>query len=781
MKRIVIFAICLITIISVLSVGSASPAPSYETGEGYVNPHPVAFTRNLGQWRDSILFRAGGSGAVLWFSETGVYYQFFHREPVMEQIEDENRRLPRRSEIRGYNAEPAGYKTVFIRASFVGANPDAEIVAEGLQNCRYNFFIGSDKAKWRTNVPNYSSIVMRNIYPGIDVRYSGGDDGRIMCEFTAAPGADMSVIKMDYEGSAEISTDAAGKCFIRAVSGQVLGVIEPSADQGGLNPPRYNASLSNANNDRREAQRDHEITSASVQLVYSSYIGGADYDLSASIAVGDLGNAFMTGYTASMGFPSRDPFKSFQATTDIFVTKLSADGSAAVYSTFIGGDGDDDGHAIVLDENEYAYVSGITNSTDFPTVNPFQDHFQGGFFDACVMKISPEGDSLIYATYLGGGDDEHAGDIDIDDAGSAYVCGFTFSSDFPTQNPFQTFGETGGITNFFVTKLSPPGNSLEYSTYLGGSNFDEGGAIAVNSAGNAYLAGRTESTDFPLQNPYQNTNHLGFYDLFVTELSADGSSLAFSTFLGGSGDDGAYGIALDAEDNIYITGGTKSLDFPIVDAFQSALNAPGYDAFVVKLSNDGSELIYGTFIGGPGAEWGNDIAIDAHGNVYVLGGTNWRDFPTRNPLYDYQGSRDVFLTKFTGSGKGLIFSTYLGGSGEENGWGLAVDGSGNAYVTGYTLSPDFPIFNAFQTFQGIQDGFIAKFSAAPAFFCGDANDDGTIDISDVVCLVNYLFHSGSAPYHADAGDANCDGDIDIGDAIYIVNYIFKSGSEPCCR
>jgi hypothetical protein len=341
------------------------------------------------------------------------------------------------------------------------------------------------------------------------------------------------------------------------------------------------------------------------------------------------------------------------------VAKLSSDGSTLSYSTYLGGSDRDVGRGIAVDRAGRAYVTGTTDSTDFPTASPL-DGALGGGRDAFVAKLSPTGSTLSYSTYLGGSDRDVGRGIAVDRAGRAYVTGETFSTDFPTANPLDG---TGGF-DAFVVKLSRDGRTLRYSTYLGGSGIDFGSGIAVDRAGRAYVTGTTGSTDFPTANPLQGTLGGGF-DAFVAKLSRDGRTLRYSTYLGGSssdvgsviitgcapeiisgsGDDVGCGIAVDRAGRAYVTGLTVSTDFPTANPLDGTLSGV-FDAFVVKLSRDGRTLRYSTYLGGSDDDGGIGIAVDRAGSAYVTELTRSTDFPTANPLDGtLGGGLDAFVVK----------------------------------------------------------------------------------------------------------------------------------------
>ncbi len=320
---------------------------------------------------------------------------------------------------------------------------------------------------------------------------------------------------------------------------------------------------------------------------------------------------------------------------------------------------------------------------------------------------------MAYSTFLGGSGDEYGYALAVDSSGSAYVTGETYSTDFPVDDAYQnSFG--GGNYDAFVTKFSASGSSLVYSTYLGGSDNEAGEGIQVNSSGKAYVTGYTHSTDFPTQSAFQNTHGGGDKDAFVTILSSSGSSLTFSTYLGGSSTDIGYALALGSSDNIYVTGKTASTDFPTQNAYTATYRGGDYDAFVTKFSVSGSSLVYSTFLGGNGRDEGYGIVESSSGNAYVVGRTNGSNFPMQNAFQNTHGGGDydAFVTKFSSSGTSLIYSTFLGGNLNDSGWGIAVDSSGNAYAAGDTYSSDFPTQDAYQGTHagGGKDAFVTKFS-----------------------------------------------------------------------
>jgi hypothetical protein len=324
-----------------------------------------------------------------------------------------------------------------------------------------------------------------------------------------------------------------------------------------------------------------KINALGSALVYSTYLGGSIGEDGQGIAADSVGNAYVTGVTASTDFPTKNPLQpALNGYADAFVSKINPAGSALVYSTYLGGSLGDTGYGIAVDSTGNAYITGFTESTDFPTKNPLQAALNGEA-NAFVSKINPTGLALVYSTYLGGSGADFGAGIAVDRIGRAYVTGPTSSTDFPTKNPLQAALDGDG--DAFVSKLNRAGSALVYSTYLGGSGGDGGSGIAVDSAGDAYVTGRTNSTDFPTKNPLQPTYGGGDDDAFLAKLNPTGRVLVYSTYLGGSGFDGqGSGIAVGSTGDVYLSGATNSNHFPTKKPLQAA-NAGGFDAFVVKI------------------------------------------------------------------------------------------------------------------------------------------------------------------------------------------------------
>jgi hypothetical protein len=560
-----------------------------------------------------------------------------------------------------------------LHVQFVGANPNPVLSGADQQSTTSNYFIGNAPSQWHTNLANFGRIVYQGLYPGVNLVYYG-NQSQLEYDFQVAPGADPGVIQLKFEGAQSMELDRTGNLILHATGGDV---VEHA-------PVLY-----------QETGATRQAVSGQFVLEGNNQVGFriGNYDHSKPLTI--------------------DPVLSF--------------------FTYIGGSGRDDGVQLAVDSTGNAYVVGRTFSTNFPTINPVQSA-RAGSVDAYVSKLNAAGTALVYSTYIGGNEaiDEVANGIAVNAAGEAYVTGYTDASNFPVANAIQA--TYGGGGDGFVFKLSASGSTLLYSTYLGGSALDNGFGIALDTSGNAYVAGYTDSTNFPTANAFQSTNH-GGRDAFLTKITSDGSALVYSTYLGGSGSDqAAYQcVAVDSAGSAYLTGGTTSTNFPTVNPFQPTL-AGGGDAFVVKFAPDGSGLVYSSYLGGNTPDdTGQAIAVDSSGNAYVGGFTNSSSFPTVNAVQpSIGGGRDGFITKISADGSTIIFSTFLGGSGEDRVLALALDGGNNIYATGETLSGNFPTVNATQPNNGGGwDAFVTRMNAAgtaldfSTFLGGNGDDAGS--------------------------------------------------------
>ena len=702
--------------------GTAQPnaATKARINEAY-GKLPLSFEANVGQADPRVDFISRGSGYTLFLTP---------REAVLALRAASTSPTTR----DGQNVHQSSTGAV-LRMKFVGSEATPRAQAQEELPGKVNYISGKDPQQWRTGISTYAKVAYQNLYLGVDVVYYG-NQRQLEYDFVVHPGTDPNVIALSFEGAGGLKVDAQGELVLNAGGGEIRQrkpLIYQEVD-GVRREVAGSYKLKDTNTVGFQLA-DYDTSRPLVidpVLVYSTFLGGSTDDEGRDIAVDAAGNAYVTGSTQQLTFPSDFPTTAgaFDTThngnQDAFVTKLNPAGSALVYSTFLGGSNDEFGRGIAVDTSGSAYVTGITGSPNFPTtVGAFDTTLNAlGTFDAFVTKLNPTGSALVYSTFLGGVNSESGNGIAVDTSGSAYVTGDTGSVGFPTTaGAFDTSYNGGGDT--FVTKLNPAGSTLQYSTFLGGFGTDFGTAIALDTFGSAYVTGFTSSINYPTTIGAFDTTHNGFigefvmFDAFVTKLNLSGSTLDYSTFLGGTGPDFGDGIAVDTSGSAYVTGSAGSSNFPTtVGAFDTTHNGVGSaDAFVTKFNPTGSALVYSTFLGGSDLDQGNDIAVDTTGSAYLTGFTLSANFPTTADAVDttHNGSSDVFVTKLNPSGSApLVYSTFLGGSNEDLAFGIAVDTFGSAYVTGFTFSHlDFPTtVGAFDTTHGIgsSDVFVSKIS-----------------------------------------------------------------------
>jgi hypothetical protein len=727
---------------------------------------PLSFEANQGQADPDVKFLARGQGYTLFLTRRGGAVLTL-RKPAPKP------KSLRRAE-NGLVAEPEPETvspSAVVRMSLTGATRTPQLEGVDELSGKANYFIGNDPKKWRTNVPLFTKAKYRDVYPGVDLVYYGNQK-QLEHDFVVAPGADPHAITLSFAGAEKLSLDAQGSLALTVREGEVR-LEKPRIYQekdgqrreisgGYVLKGAHQASFQVAAYDRGRPLIIDPV------LSYSTYLGGSGAgDIAYSIAVDAAGNAYVTGLAVSIpttagAFKTTAPSKT--GSSNAFVAKVNPAGSALVYSTYLGGSGSpscpnnpvagctsgDQGAGIAVDAAGNAYVTGWTTSSDFPTTLGAFQLMLRGFQNAFATKLNSNGTALLYSTYLGGSNTDWGFGVAVDSQDNAYLTGATCSNDFPvTSSAFQLSfqGSSSGVTgaqifcvsNAFVSKLNsnavlsklnpalPEPVSLVYSTYLGGASGDAAYGIAVDIQGNAHVTGTTYSTNFPVtplafQMSYQGSAGTG--DAFVSKLNPAGQgsqSLIYSTYLGGSAGNEAYGIAVDSQGSAYVTGFTCSGNFPVTPlAFQTTYHPASCPAFVTKFNPTGTDLVYSTYLGGSYSDYGFGIAVDAAGNAYVAGTTYSADFPTTPDAFQPQRAspRTAFVTVLNSAGSAPVYSTYLGGGGD-SGQSIAVDKAGNAYVTGWTSSSNFPTTpGAFQTAQGTpgtsgNNAFITKFSGFP--------------------------------------------------------------------
>jgi hypothetical protein len=614
---------------------------------------------------------------------------------------------------------------------FVGANPRAQIVPGHRENGTVNYLTASQH---RTSLPTYGEVTYRELWPGIDMVFRG-QGGKLKYEFHVAPGADPDRIRLAYTGADGLSLGSAGDLLIATRLGTLRDARPVSYQRTGGERVPVKSSYAIAGSSAygfsvagRNGRRPLVIDPA---LEYSTFFGGNGNDEAFAVAVDATGSAYLTGRTNTGAFPTTPgAFDTVlnSAAHDVFVMKLNPTGSAPTYSTYIGGAGHDAGNGIAIDAAGAAYVTGYSDSADFP-VTGAPDPTANGARQIIVTKVNPSGSSLDYSILFGGTQKDEGAGIAVDADGNAYVVGYTESLDYPTTSGAYDTSYEGG--DAVVTKVSSTGTAFGYSTFLGGSSWDSGRAIALDGDGNAYVTGHVSSVNFPTTPGAFDTTRLGgmWPDSFITKLNPAGSALAYSTYLEATDSVTAWGIAVDPDGSAYVTGGTDASDFPTTPGAFDVTGGDasgGYtesDGFVTKLSPAGTDLVYSTYLGGAQSDGFSDIAVDSAGRAVVAGGTESDDYPTTAGAFDTRlhtnptNPADAVVTRLNANGTGITYSTYLGASLDDSGFGIAVDAAGKAYVVGRTISQDFPrtagAFNPGAAPDHFGNVFVTKLSLQP--------------------------------------------------------------------
>ncbi len=618
-----------------------TPAQEAQVRESF-GKLPLSFEENVGQTDASVHFFTRGPGYGLYLTSTEAVMVLKSPKAVDIVGQDSN---PVHSRRQDWNPVPQAAEAppAVVRMQLVGANATPAVTGHDEQPGKVNYFLGNDPAKWHTNVATFARVEYDDVYPGIDLVWHGSPR-QLEYDFVAAPGADPTAIRLRFAHADRIELDAAGDLVLHT-GGQELRQHAPVVyqDVGGQRQEVASRFVLEG----QQVRFDVAAYDAGRPLVidpvlsYSTYLGGSYTELGNALAVDPAsGDALLTGHTQSTNFPTANPLQaSNQGSEDVFVTRLNASGSALVFSTYLGGSGYDSGSDLAVDPaSGDTLVTGHTYSTDFPTANPLQAVNRGGF-DVFVTRLNAGGSALVFSTYLGGSLGEYGTALAVDPAtGDALLTGETYSTNFPTANPLQPSCAETFCHDAFVTRLSAAGSALVFSTYLGGSDGDGGTALAVDPAsGDALVTGYTESRNFPPANPLYARN-TGGLDVFVTRLNAAGSALVFSTYLGGSNEDGGRALAVDpASGDALVAGYTQSPNFPTANPLQAS-NRGGADGFVARLNAAGSALVFSTYLGGSSHDIGLAVVVDpASGDALVTGYTWSTNFPTANPLQPVLG------------------------------------------------------------------------------------------------------------------------------------------------
>ncbi len=672
---------------------------------------PILFRENRGQWEKPVLFRGSASGAQITFLRDRISFG------VARLTRDGG--APRDAEPAPNVAEvEADFMVWNVR--FEGARRDVEVMAEGEMPSKAHFF-GSGNARGITS-SDYSSLLYRELYKDIDLRYYGAAHS-LKYDYILRPGAEMSDIRMACDGITGLGINDRGELEIGTEWGTVIErtpyayqEIDGKREEVDVRYILLNDSTYGFR--AGEYRRDLPLVIDPVTLAWSTYIGGSSSEFDGrgyegylrDIAVDSRGFVYGTGWY-TMRFPvTPGTFRNLPAGgfADAVVFKLNADGSGLVWATYIGGEGNDDARSIDIAPSGGVFVSGYTWSWDFPTTLTAFDRTYHGYTDVFAFRMTDDGSTLVYSTYIGGDGYDYPGQAALGEGGVLYITGSTSSDDFPT-TPGVIGPRVAGAEDIFVVNVTPDGQSIGFGTLIGGRHYDFGIDITINGSGESFVTGYTLSNDFPVTPGAYQDIMLGDSNAVVFKLGFDGSYLGYSTYLGGTRGDIGRRIILNAAGEAIIGGSTTSANFPVrAGGYDLSYNIrptlePAFDGFVTRLSFDGSTVLASTYLGGAlGHDYVEGLALDPQENIYIVGSTLSQDFPVTSCAFDrsHNGGYDLFVTSLSRDFGTLRFSTFIGGYNNDYGGNTPFDNAQIAVlgdscavevvVGGTSHSPNFP-------------------------------------------------------------------------------------------
>jgi hypothetical protein len=690
---------------------------------------PLSFEPNQGQTDPQVRFLSRGKGHSLFLTDSAAVLTLVRPEPSTQ--------LNHLHTVKNTHDLPS-IKTDVVRMELVGASHPQQISGVEPLPGTVNYYLGHDASNWHTGIPTFARVTYSNVYPGVDLTYYGNQQ-HLEYDFIVSPSANPKPIRLHFAGAQRLRLDSDGNLTVQTKSGELVFqkpiVYQQKSGQRQLIDGQFKLLADNSITFTLGAYDHRRSLIIDPTLAYSTYLGGVTpyYTSPSSLAIDPQGNAYVVGYTESDTFPST-PGAFAGPSTSIargFVTKLNQTGTALVYSAIFG---DATPTCIAVDRSGNAYVTGGASSA-FPVTPGAYQTPSAGFF---IVKLNATGTALLYSARIGG-DQADSGDyatsIALDPSENLYITGVTGSTNFPvTPGAFQTtnpgLGGFGYGNAAFVTKLNAAGSALIYSTYLGGSGDDLGNSIAIDSSGDAYVTGVSKAIDFPVTSGvFQPYSGGGDGTGFVAKLNPEGTGLIYATYLGGTSTDSPNAIAIDSSGNAYVAGGTYSTDFPVTPgALQTKnLSTEEQNGFVSKINPDATALVYSTYLGGTFSDSVLGMVVNRSGNAIVTGYTQSFDFPITEDAFqsihggsEPTGNDNAFVTELVPNGTALAYSTYLGGSGYPSdsgdyGRAIVLDSADNIYLTGIASSSDFPTTNAaFQQTDptgstGNANAFISKF------------------------------------------------------------------------
>jgi hypothetical protein len=776
----------------------------------------VPFVRNMGQYHQEIAYCAHiFGGYVCLTQENELLYVLSNK--IGERIE-----------------------TVVLQEEFSEAMSD-QIRGQKPSGTKINCFYGSNKSRWHTNVPAYKELKLGEIYPGIEAVLRASHDN-VEKIFMVHPQADPAKISIRFTTADRLDINDNGELEVINASGTITFsrpvAFQPSGNKNDMVEICYKVEGDSYGFEIGEYDKTRELVID--PLLKSTYLGGTSIEgavLGSSIVVDDQGYVYVTGRTYSTNFPYTPGVyqDSSAGRYDVYISKFDNDLENLIASTYLGGSLDDGGRggpAMCLSDDGYLYVTAQTKSPNFPTTAGVYNDTYIGAEDLFVAKLSTDLSNLVASTFIGSPGYDQVNSMAIDGNGNIFICGHTRSDWYPTTTGAyqEVCNGIGGMPwggELFISKFDPDLENLLASTYLGGSEFEDCGYLAITDNGDVYAMGTTGSdTDFPIQpGAYMPAFGGASYggDAFIAKFNNDLSDLLASTYFGGNQNDWGYGVAIDDDGNVFINGHTASKNLPTpVAAYDTSYNGAGITdtddcAYIAKFGPNLDTLLTCTYIGGYMRQTSYNIILDDSSNVYLCGAVNSLDFPTTPGAYSrefnggsFQFGGDGFMVRLNNDLTELQAGTYLGGSGQESIDRMAFDQNGNLFICGMTNSDNFPImpgaydpdYNGGGVDEWSGDQYVAKFE-----FDGDIDDDSILDIYDN-CVFDangdqsdidqdsigdacdnceYVYNPDQADDDEDGignvceyicGDSNGDEIVNVSDAVFIINYVFVGGDVP---
>ncbi len=692
-----------------LSMGTSHtlnlPSRSLAAHRAVPLPPSAMFVRNVGQWDPQALFQGWGGPGTVWLTETGIWWSF------MRVPDGSDKKLMESLGLQLWDASAEGQAELGVEQNillqFLDANPHPRLEPVAPLKTKVSYFHGQSPDAWYTDMPTWGRVRYVDLYPSVDLEVAVQDNEMILnfvCKATCAeslPRVKWVLVGTDGAQAYTLEeADTLGMLSFPTVVGEAHVRVQymgdsPTGNRVYQEGTTWRIGPGNDDAPRWQGENHPSPQGTITGSWYSTFVGTSAKEYGIAIDADGNGKLYVGGFTFSSRFPTTPGVvdRRFQGTREAFLFKFNTSGTSMEYATFLGGSADDWVQTLWVDTVGYAYVGGFTTSNDFPVTSGAYDTTFNDGVDLFVLKLSPSGSSLVYSTYIGGRLPEYAPAMVVDTSGRVYLAGHTYSKDFPVTTGALDAAHGGYLTDGFVLRLSRGGHRLEYSTFLGGSDVEWISDLAIDSSGNTYVVGYTASRDFPTTRDGVHTSYIGGqYDVFLTRINASGSTLLYGTFLGGIGDDRAAGIALH-DGFLYVLGYSDGSISGLRSGYDISRNG-GRDVFVMRFRVESMDLVNGTYLGGSDHEGIRSHLLVGDGGVYVVGETASGNFPTTWDAFKRTysgGSADNFIAILSLDLNQLLYSSYIGGGGEERSYAHILPGVNRLCFTGSTTSSDYPI------------------------------------------------------------------------------------------